>query len=88
MTARADVGTNLQNSLIKDILFVAIDIDTFQGYDIIILDQLFHIGIPIFDTRSLQDLVISWPGLKLKSGPENSPWAVRSNIYFRAEAKT
>lgn len=56
-----DIGIELPSSSLKDVLFVAIDIDTFQGYEKIVADQQFHIGLSILDTRSLRNLVLAWP---------------------------
>lgn len=46
----------LESSTIKDVLFVSVDVDTFQGYEKIAEDQKYHIGITILDTRHLIDL--------------------------------
>jgi hypothetical protein len=43
----------LPGSSIKDVLFVSIDVDTGGGYQVISPEQSFHIGISLFDTRSL-----------------------------------
>ena len=45
---------NLATSSISDLLLVAIDIDTMEGYDQIISNQHFHIGVSLFDTRSME----------------------------------
>ena len=60
----AYLGSNLPNSALKDVLFIAVDIDTFQGYESIIPGQQFHIGVSILDTRSLRDMVRSCPVLE------------------------
>lgn len=52
--ARAD--PRLANSSLWDAVFVAVDIDTFQGYEGIIPDQQFHVGVSILDTRRLQSM--------------------------------
>ncbi|KAK1248036.1 hypothetical protein MKX07_000924 [Trichoderma sp. CBMAI-0711] len=44
---------HLPGSSIKDVLFVSIDVDTGGGYQVISPEQSFHIGISLFDTRSL-----------------------------------
>ena len=41
---------------------MAIDVDTKQGYERIVPNQKFHIGISILDTRDLQDVIIGSPG--------------------------
>ncbi|KND87099.1 hypothetical protein TOPH_08280 [Tolypocladium ophioglossoides CBS 100239] len=51
------LGTKLPESLITDILFVSVDLDTFQGYEKIRDDQQLHIGISTFDTRHLQEMI-------------------------------
>ncbi|MBE3049787.1 hypothetical protein IMZ48_46280 [Candidatus Bathyarchaeota archaeon] len=54
-----EIGTRLPGSSMKDVLFVGLDIDTFQGYEVIIPDQQMHVGISILDTRHLKDLLTS-----------------------------
>ncbi|KFH45353.1 hypothetical protein ACRE_038380 [Hapsidospora chrysogenum ATCC 11550] len=46
----------LESSTIKDVLFVSVDVDTFQGYEKISEGQKYHIGVTILDTRRLIDL--------------------------------
>lgn len=48
------LAPNLPIPSIKDVLLIAVDIDTFQGYEQIASDQQFHIGVSIFDSRSVQ----------------------------------
>jgi hypothetical protein len=55
------LGTKLAESLISDLLFVSIDVDTFQGYEEIRDYQKFHIGISILDTRHLQEMIAHPP---------------------------
>lgn len=45
------IGHCLPGATIKDILLVAIDVDTGGGYQTISSDQSFHIGVSILDTR-------------------------------------
>lgn len=47
------ISETLPNSPVKDVLFVAIDVDTGGGYEVISPGQTFHIGVSIFDTRWL-----------------------------------
>ncbi|KAK4082288.1 uncharacterized protein Triagg1_2100 [Trichoderma aggressivum f. europaeum] len=49
------IGQYLPGTRIKDILLVSVDVDTGGGYEAISEEQSFHIGISIFDTRSLTD---------------------------------
>ena len=53
------LGTRLPGSSMKDVLFVGLDIDTCQGYEVLIPDQQLHIGVSILDTRRLNDLLAS-----------------------------
>jgi hypothetical protein len=46
----------LETSTIRDVLFVSVDVDTFQGYENISEDKKYHIGITTLDTRRLIDL--------------------------------
>lgn len=54
-----ELGTRLPGSSMKDVLFVGLDIDTCQGYEVLIPDQQLHIGVSILDTRRLNDLLAS-----------------------------
>ncbi|KAM0815802.1 putative Qde-2-interacting protein [Seiridium cardinale] len=47
-------ASKLPASSISDLLLVAIDIDTREGYDQIISNQQFHVGVSLFDSRSLE----------------------------------
>lgn len=49
-----ELGAELPGSSMKDVLF---DIDTFQGYEVLIPDQQLHIGVSILDTRHLVKLL-------------------------------
>ncbi|KAK1997929.1 hypothetical protein LX36DRAFT_543789, partial [Colletotrichum falcatum] len=48
------LGNKLQRSSMRDVLFVGLDIDTFQGYERLIPDQQLHIGVSVLDTRLLR----------------------------------
>ena len=50
----SDSIPKLPTSSISDLLLVAIDIDTMEGYDQIISNQQFHVGISLFDSRSME----------------------------------
>ncbi|KAH8178330.1 RNase H domain-containing protein [Sarocladium implicatum] len=45
------VGSPIPDSSIRDILIVAVDVDTGGGYETISPNQSFHVGISILDTR-------------------------------------
>ncbi|KAI0420127.1 hypothetical protein F5X98DRAFT_332492 [Xylaria grammica] len=51
-------GQTLSNSLMKDVLLVAIDVDTWQGYESLATKPELHIGISILDTRLLHTLAL------------------------------
>jgi hypothetical protein len=51
-----NLGTALANSSMRDVLFIGIDVDTYQGYEHLASDPQFHIGISILDTRVLYRL--------------------------------
>ncbi|EPE04659.1 qde-2-interacting protein [Ophiostoma piceae UAMH 11346] len=55
----------LAGSLMWDVLFVGIDVDTTEGYEELIPDQQFHIGFSLLDTRDLHSLVSATPEAKL-----------------------
>ncbi|KAI0007259.1 hypothetical protein F4779DRAFT_592863 [Xylariaceae sp. FL0662B] len=76
-----ELGQNFQDTLIKDVVLVAIDIDTFQGYEKIIPDQQFHFGISILDTRSIHDAQLTSHTL---GGPAN---IIRSYQYTVGSSK-
>jgi len=46
-----NLAINFPNSSIKDVLLMAIDIDTIQGHDRVTTDQQFHISISLLDSR-------------------------------------
>lgn len=52
-----ELGTRLPGSPMKDVLFVGLDIDTYQGYEVLIPDQQLHVGVSILDTRRLVELL-------------------------------
>ncbi|KAJ0166508.1 Vegetative incompatibility protein HET-E-1 [Colletotrichum tanaceti] len=51
------LGNRLQQSPMRDVLFVGLDIDTYQGYEQLVEDQQLHIGVSILDTRILEDML-------------------------------
>ncbi|KAL6788612.1 hypothetical protein J3E68DRAFT_415297 [Trichoderma sp. SZMC 28012] len=80
------IGQCLPGTCIKDILLVGVDVDTGGGYEAISEEQSFHIGISIFDTRSLtkqpQDLgdaVKSYQFINKNSKP--CRWAAKSFLF-------
>lgn len=48
-----ELGIRLPGTPMKDVLFVGLDIDTYQGYEVLIPDQQLHVGVSILDTRRL-----------------------------------
>ncbi|KAI0466721.1 hypothetical protein F4859DRAFT_289198 [Xylaria cf. heliscus] len=52
-----NLGATLPNSSMKDVLLIAIDVDTYQGYEHLPADPQFHIGVSILDTRLLHHLI-------------------------------
>ncbi|KAL6814551.1 hypothetical protein J3E69DRAFT_347499 [Trichoderma sp. SZMC 28015] len=84
------IGQRLPGSCIKDILLVGVDVDTGGGYEAISEEQSFHIGISIFDTRSLtkqpqdlNDTVKSYQFINNNSKP--CRWAAKS--FLLGESK-
>ncbi|KAL6889867.1 hypothetical protein HDV57DRAFT_487914 [Trichoderma longibrachiatum] len=73
--SKLDNLPHLQDSSIKDVLFVSIDVDTGGGYQVISPEQSFHVGISLFDTRTLT---------KPMEDPEN---AIQSYQYINNESK-
>ncbi|KAM6479323.1 hypothetical protein HDV62DRAFT_134628 [Trichoderma sp. SZMC 28011] len=80
------IGQCLPGTCIKDILLVSVDVDTGGGYEAISEEQSFHIGISIFDTRSLtktpQDLgdaIKSYQFINNNSKP--CKWAAKSFLF-------
>ncbi|KAH0495460.1 hypothetical protein TgHK011_009010 [Trichoderma gracile] len=72
---RLDSLAHLPGSSIKDVLFVSVDVDTGGGYQVISPQQSFHIGLSLFDTRSLT---------KPMKDPAN---AIQSYQYITKESK-
>ncbi|KAI1280261.1 hypothetical protein F5Y07DRAFT_413363 [Xylaria sp. FL0933] len=54
----SSLGTRLPNSSMKDVLFIGIDVDTYQGYERLATDPQLHIGVSILDTRVLHNLTL------------------------------
>jgi len=46
--------SKLPTSSVRDLLLVAIDIDTKEGYHQIVSNQQFHVGVSLFDFRSME----------------------------------
>ena len=80
-----EIGTSLPGSSMKDVLFVGLDIDTIQGYEVIVPDQQMHVGISILDTRRLNDLLASpTREEELSAAIESYQWTVgTSGKYCR-----
>lgn len=55
------IGSSLPNSSIKDLLLVAVDVDTGGKYEEISPGQSFHIGVSTFDTRLLANVDLTEP---------------------------
>ncbi|KAI0132047.1 hypothetical protein BJ170DRAFT_717961 [Xylariales sp. AK1849] len=54
-----EFGEGLSNTSIKDVVFVAIDVDTLHWSEELVPDQLLHLGVSILSTRALRDLVLA-----------------------------
>ncbi|KAL7807321.1 QDE-2-interacting protein [Trichoderma aethiopicum] len=81
---------HLQGSSIKDVLFVSVDVDTGGGYEAISPEQSFHIGISLFDTRTLTKPMEN-PGNAIQSyqyiTKDSKPckWAAKSFLFGDTE---
>ncbi|KAL7823512.1 QDE-2-interacting protein [Trichoderma gracile] len=88
---RLDSLAHLPGSPIKDVLFVSVDVDTGGGYQAISPEQSFHIGISLFDTRSLTKPMDD-PGNAIQSyqyiTKESKPckWAAKHFLFGDTEA--
>ncbi|EFY86563.1 QDE-2-interacting protein [Metarhizium acridum CQMa 102] len=75
---------------IKDVLLVAVDVDTGGGYEVISPGQSFHIGVSIFDTRRLTTQLRD-PGAAITShqfiNTDSRPckWAAKSFLFGDTE---
>ncbi|TFB02360.1 hypothetical protein CCMA1212_006087 [Trichoderma ghanense] len=87
---KLDSLAHLPGSSIKDVLLVSVDVDTGGGYQVISPDQSFHIGISLFDTRSLTK-PLEDPGNAIQSHQyitkESRPckWAAKSFLFGDTE---
>ncbi|KAK9769252.1 putative Qde-2-interacting protein [Seiridium cardinale] len=54
-----EFGEGLSSTSIKDVVFIAIDVDTLQGFEEIVPDQQLHLGVSILSTRALRDLILA-----------------------------
>ncbi|UPL00654.1 hypothetical protein LCI18_011588 [Fusarium solani-melongenae] len=87
------IGQYLPDTFIKDALLVSVDVDTGGGYETISLEQSFHIGVSIFDTRCLaqklddpRDAITSYQFINRDSRP--CKWAAKSFLFGETELMT
>lgn len=86
----ASMGQYLPGTSTRDILFVCVDVDTGGGYEDILPGQSFHIGISLFDTRSLtehsqdpNDAIKSYQFINTNSKP--CKWAAKAFLFGDTE---
>ncbi|KAF7537235.1 hypothetical protein G7054_g3915 [Neopestalotiopsis clavispora] len=53
------LGEGLSSTSIKDVVFVAIDVGSLQGFEEIVPDQQLHLGVSILSTRALRGLILA-----------------------------
>ena len=71
----------------KDVLFVGLDIDSFQGYEVLIPDQQLHIGVSITDTRHLVKLVDLDHEERLSCAIDSYQFTLRDSKYCQRACK-
>ncbi|KAI3332993.1 hypothetical protein F4824DRAFT_473656 [Ustulina deusta] len=85
-TGASGLGVTLSNSLMKDVLLVGIDVDTYQGYERLATDPQLHIGISILDTRLLHALTLEGPSAAHEANPIESYQFVVGNSRYCEKA--
>ncbi|KZL82232.1 qde-2-interacting protein [Colletotrichum incanum] len=81
------LGDKLQQSSLRDILFVGLDIDTFQGHEQLITDQRLHIGISILDTRILEDMLLNPTTANYQEAITSHQFTVGGSTYCQRASK-
>ncbi|KHN98780.1 Ribonuclease H-like protein [Metarhizium album ARSEF 1941] len=85
------ISHSLPGTRIKDVLLVAVDVDTGGGYEVISPGQSFHIGVSILDTRRLVTAQPPDPGAAITShqfvNTDSRPcrWAAKSFLFGDTE---
>jgi hypothetical protein len=81
------LGNRLQQSSMRDILFVGLDIDTYQGYEQLIADQQLHIGVSILDTRILEDILLNPTTANYQEAIVSYQFTVGESAYCQRASK-
>ncbi|KAK1596140.1 uncharacterized protein LY79DRAFT_479318, partial [Colletotrichum navitas] len=81
------LGDRLQRSSMRDVLFVGLDIDTYQGYDQLIGDQQLHIGVSILDTRVLEDMLLNPTAANYQEAITSYQFTVGESAYCKRASK-
>lgn len=76
-----EFGEGPSSTSIKDVVFVAIDVDILQGFEEIVPSQQLHLGVSILSTRVLRDLVLTPPTAELSTD------VIRSYQFTVGESK-
>lgn len=71
-----NIGDYIPGTLIKDVLFVAIDVDKGRSYGVTDISERFHVGISIFDTRCLT------PHDSEENGLSTEPWNTINSYQY------
>ncbi|EFZ03568.1 DnaQ-like (or DEDD) 3'-5' exonuclease superfamily protein [Metarhizium robertsii] len=85
------ISHSLPGTHVKDVLLVAVDVDTGGGYEVISPGQSFHIGVSILDTRHLITTQLRDPAAAISShqfiNTDSRPcrWAARSFLFGDTE---
>ncbi|KAI1175317.1 hypothetical protein F4777DRAFT_550996 [Nemania sp. FL0916] len=83
-----DLGATLPNSLMKDVLLVGIDVDTFQGYERLPIDPQLHIGVSILDTRVLYRIIHEGPdSMREADALESYQFVVGDSKYCKTASR-
>ncbi|KAI0813580.1 hypothetical protein GGR55DRAFT_537996 [Xylaria sp. FL0064] len=84
----SSLGTRLPNSSMKDVLFISIDVDTYQGYEHLATDPQLHIGVSILDTRVLHHLTLKELGSVHEADAlESYQFVVKNSRYCKAASR-
>ncbi|KAF9876749.1 hypothetical protein CkaCkLH20_05595 [Colletotrichum karsti] len=81
------LGNKLQRSPLRDVLFVGLDIDTFQGYERLIADQQLHIGVSILDARILEDMLLEPTTAQYQDAITSYQFTVGESAYCKRASK-
>ncbi|KAI1133694.1 hypothetical protein F5Y10DRAFT_283967 [Nemania abortiva] len=85
---KSSLGAALPNSLMKDVLLIGIDVDTYQGYERLATDPQLHIGISVLDTRLLHTLTLEETSVVREADPiESYQFVIGDSRYCKTASR-